>query len=281
MAKSEAVGSRWQARPSRRAQPAGRRRPGRTLLVLFFAAGIAGLGLLTGGEHPEADALQRRDPMDGYYTSAMPRYPEVQELPAGADTRVGTATTRMSHFSTKDDPAKVADFYEQFWGARGMWVREDVTHKGGYVSAVDPSGGYVYQVVMTAESDGITQVYPSSTASPLGALETRDDPVPLQLFEGSEVLMNMTTKAGPHDARTVLTINHGTVDENMAYYRSALAAAGYTEDKNSASLAKKFPRRSSGMLVYQDAQGTELTVSVTPLDKERTRVHLMQIGAKQ
>jgi hypothetical protein len=256
-----------------------RQRPGRTLLVLFFASGIAGLGLLSGGEHPTADAVAGRDPMTGYYSSAMPRYPHAKEAPAGPDTRIGGARTRMSHFVTQDDPGKVAAFYERQWRARGMWIKQDITHKGGYVSAVDPSGGRVYQILLSAEGSGQTKVYPSSTDAPLKALENRDDVVPVQLFEGSEVLMNLQTRAGPHTARTVLSVNYGTLDENLNHYRAVLAARGYSEDLSNSKLGDQADTEGAPhMLVYRNGHGAELTVTLSRLDGDRTRVHMMQIG---
>lgn len=251
---------------------------GRVLLVLFFATAIAALGLLTGGEHPEAGAGRRHDPMRDYYPSAMPSYPEARELPIGSDTRAGGSTTRMSQFKTKDTPGQVADFYKQFWTRRGMWVREDVTHKGGYVSAVDPSGGHVYQILIKVEAGGRTEVFPSVTDAPLKALDSKNGPVPVELYEGSEVLMNLSTEAGLHEARTILSVNQGSVAQNLAHYRAALAAAGYREDATSLRAAKQLKERAPQMLVYEKASGGEITVSITALDARRTRVHLMQIG---
>lgn len=256
-----------------------RRRGGRTLLVLFFASGIAGLGLLSGGEHPEADAVARRDPMRGYYGSEMPRYPNVQEAPAGPDTRIGGAQMRMSHFVTSDDPAKVAAFYERHWRNRGMWIKDDVTHKGGFVTAVEPSGGRAYQILMTADSEGRTRVYPSSTNTPMKALESRDDVVPVELYEGSKVLLNFTTKAGLHTARTVLSVNYGTVEENLSHYRAVLVGAGYGEDLSNAKAREDVRVEGAPqMLVYHNKDGAELTVTISALDGERTRVHMIQIG---
>ena len=121
------------SRPRQRDAERRRQRPGRTLLVLFFATGIAGLGLLSGGEQREADAVRQRDPMAGYFDGAMPRYPDVKEAPAGPDTRIGGASTRMSHFVTGDDPAKIRDAIEntrEFVGLSGIYNMSPDDHNG-------------------------------------------------------------------------------------------------------------------------------------------------------
>lgn len=116
-------------------------RPLRVLLVLFFCAGIATLGLLGGGEQRSADALLGRDPLAGYYPPEMPRYPRVQEVPAGGRGEVAGSRLRMSTFTTTDEPDRVADFYVRFWRARGLWCAAMSRTAGGRSPPSTERGG--------------------------------------------------------------------------------------------------------------------------------------------
>jgi len=257
----------------------------RTLLVAYFCAGIATLGLLSGGEHPQARARREADPMRGYYPAGMPRYPDVRELPSGADTSMGRARGRMSYFSTRDDVDRVADFYGRFWRERGFWVRDDVTHRGGVVSAVDGEHHRVYQVLI-ARQGGYCQVFPSILDDPLQATQPAAQPPPIALFPRSEVVLNLATSADDKRARSLLSVNEGTVQENVAHYRSVLQAAGYEEELSNERAARsgKLPNKaqqSLQMLVFRkESTGDEATVSIARAEAGQTRVHLMMVEPK-
>lgn len=257
----------------------GSRRLGRTALVLFFCAGIAGFGLLTGGEHPQATAVHKRDPMKGYYPAAMPRYPDVDEQPMGSTEMGGSGETLMSHFVTRDEPDRVADFYLRAWRRHGLWARDDITHRGGVVSAVDAPNGRIYQVLIDARSKDATHVFPSSNAMPSQIGRSDGADLAVSLYPGSEVLMDLKSTAGPHQARTVMSTSEATVAENVAHYRSALAASGYREDLSNQHVAQRVGGDASQrVLVYRSKQGAEITVNISKLDKARTRVHIMTVG---
>lgn len=247
---------------------------GRAALILFFCTGIAFLGLLTDGEYPTATARQGGDPMAGYFGQDMPRYPGTQELPAGPNSLVGGTRVRMSTFSTDDDPVRVARFYQHFWQARQLFVTSDVTHMGGVVSAVDTSGGRVYQALIVVQG-GRTVVFPSLTEAPLRADAPTAGPAVVPLFPGSSAVIHLGADEGTSAARIVLSMNDGTLAENLAHYERELRAAGYEREVH------KQPDELGPLhrvLVFRK-EGSEVTVNLTSLGEKRTRVHLMEVGS--
>jgi hypothetical protein len=196
---------RSSAEPPMVADRPRRGRPGRVLTVLFICAGIAYLGLLSGGEHKQAVA--KRDPLAGFYPPDMPRYPQVREVPAG-ETSVGRSPLKMSYFSTDHEPSRIGDYYAAFWRKRGFWVRSDVSHVGGMVAAVDNKRGYIYQVMLRKQGKH-TLVFPSVNTAPMDFLRKGEAP-PVRLFKDSKVLTNTVSKAGANRAQVVLSTNPGT-----------------------------------------------------------------------
>ncbi|PID37942.1 MAG: hypothetical protein CSA65_09185 [Proteobacteria bacterium] len=245
------------------------------LTVLFLCAGIAYLGLLTGGEHRQAVA--KRDPLVGFYPPDMPRYPQVHEVPAG-QTTVGRAPLKMSYFSTDHEPARIGDYYAAFWRKRGFWVRSDVSHRGGAVAAVDSKHGYVYQVNMRRQGKK-TLVFPSVNTSPMAALRRGEDP-PVRLFKDSKVLTNTVSKTGTNRAQVVLTTNPGTLEDNRSHYRAELSRLGYVRSSRTVEQNKLPPSMRERVLVYQHKDGAEITIALSKLDKERTRVHITHVSAR-
>ena len=244
----------------------------RTLLVLFFCAGIAFLGLLAGGEHRAATAQRVSDPMVGYFPPDMPRYPGAREVPAGPASNVGGTKVRMSVFSTTDEPAKVTRFYSQFWQQRRLFVREDVTHVGGVVSAVDSGGGRVYQAMLVRRGER-TMVFPSVTSAPLSASETNTNTSPVPLFPGSRAVINLGSKEGNTRARVTLSVNSGTLRDNVVHYRRELSAAGYRQQIR--QKPKLLGPQHHILLFFKE--GSEVTVNITAMGEDRVRVHIMDV----
>lgn len=253
----------------------GRSKAGRVLLLLFFCAGVAGLGLFTGGEHRIANA--KRDPLAGYYPPDMPRYPEAREIPAGV-TRVGASPLAMSYFESLHDPGRIADYYANFWRGRRFWVNSDVTHRGGVVAAVDPQHGRIYQLLLQVQGKK-TLVFPSVNSAPLATLSS-GAPSPVPLFRDSKVLTNTVTKAGANGAQVVLSTNGGTLEENRAHYRAELSRAQYREERRVPSAQKLPGALAQNVLIYRNAEGAEVTIMLTALDDKRTRVHLTKVAAR-
>jgi len=242
-------------------------------MVLFFCAGIAMGGLLSGGEHRRAGARPEQDPMVGYYPEGMPRYPRVQEVPAGRNSQVGGSRVRMSFFVTEDGPAKVAELYGRFWRERRFYVRDDVTHVGGVVSAIDVKHHRVYQVLISV-ANSRTTVFPSVTTSPGQAMATLDDPSPVPLFPESRAVINLGSKEGGTAARVILSVNDGGLEPNLAHYQRVLREAGYQpESKKTEPLGQEHR-----ILVYRK-QGSEVTVNLNAMGEKRVRVHIMVVGS--
>lgn len=252
----------------------GRRVGGKTVTVLFLCAGIAFLALLTGGEHPSADALRREDPMVGYYPEAMPRYPGARELPAGPSTRVGGTKLRMSHFTTTDEPHRVARFYSNYWKQQRFFVHDDMTHVGGVVSAVDAQSGRIYQILVSVQGP-TTNVFPSVTESPLRALDTGNLPPPVPLYPDSRAVIAMNSDEGENSAQVHLSLNDGGLEDNVTHFRRELRLSGYhRENSKDPQLGDKHR-----VLLYRK-QNSEITVNLAALDEETVRVHLMIVKAR-
>jgi len=245
----------------------------RTLLVLFFCAGIATLGLLTGGQHRLARARLEQDPMVGYYPEGMPRYPRVQEVPAGNNSQVGGSTVRMSFFTTEDEPSRVAEYFGRAWRARHFFVRDDVTHVGGVVSAIDVKYRRVYQILVTV-SNGHTTVFPSVTTSPSQAMASLHEPSPIPLFPESRAVINLGSKEGDTAARVILSINDGGLEPNLAHYRRVLQEAGYRPEST-----RTRPLDENHRILLYRKQGGEITVNLNAMGGKRVRVHIMVVGS--
>ena len=247
---------------------------GRTFVVLFICSGIAFFGLLAGGDHSDAVAVRGANPMAGYYAAGMPRYPGSQEMPAGPASEVGGTRVRMSFFTTKDEPAKVGRFYENYWLERKLFVNKDVTHVGGVVSAVDQSGGRVFQAMIMRRNQR-TMVFPSVTRSPLEADNSAGHQPKVPLFPDSKAVITLASKEGDTQALVTLSVNNGTLKDNMAHYERELRAAGYHKEtlKQPAELGPE-----QRILLFRNESG-EVTVNLTAMGERRTRVHLMEIGS--
>lgn len=274
MARNKHKQTGQRARATRRLASERRTRPGRVLTVLFLCAGIAYLGLLTGGEHRQAVA--KRDPLAGFYPPDMPRYPQVREVPAGRTT-VGRSPLRMSYFSTDHEPGRVGDYYAAFWRKRGFWVRSDVSHVGGMIAAVDSKHGYIYQVMVRRQGKH-TLVFPSVNTAPMDLLRRGEDP-PVRLFKDSKVLTNTVSKAGSNRAQVVLTTNPGTLEDNRVHYRAELSRLGYVESSRKVEQNKLPASMRERVLVYRAKDGAEITIALSELDKEHTRVHITHVAA--
>ena len=254
----------------RRTPPAAR-----VFVVLFFCAGIAFLGLLGGGDYPEAVARRVVDPMTDYYSNDMPRYPGVRELPAGPSSSVGDTSVRMSFFNSEDEPAKIARFYENAWRTRRLYVTSDVTHKGGVVSAVDSAGGKVYQVMLSVRESG-TLVFPSVTTAPLSAMGKGQGTPSVLPFPGSKSVLNLGTTEAGHTAKVSMSVNDGTLEENLTHYGRELASAGFMREVGKQPAQLKPGHR---ILVFHK-EGREVTVNLTSLSEKRTKVHMAEVGSE-
>jgi hypothetical protein len=243
----------------------------RVLLVLFFCAGIAFLGLLAGGEHRLAGARGGGDPMAGFFSLAMPRYPAAEEIPAGP-SRVGGSRVKMAYFVTEDEPAKVAAYYAGAWRQKLFFVRHDVTHRGGFVSAIDAESQLVYQVMLQVEGNK-TLVFPSETALPGRAAQT-DEPPPLPLPLGSHVLLTSGSRETVGDARVNLSVNEEGLEKNLAHFEREARGAGWGLEGKPGSGAMAPGHH---MLVFRKGD-RELTVDLGVIAGKRVRVHLMEVA---
>ncbi len=260
-------------RATGRARARKREPAARVLLVLFLCAGIATLGLLGGGEHKLAGARRGSDPMAGFFGPDMPRYPGGEEAPAGTESSLGAATMKLSTLQTEDEPLKVGRFYANFWRQRRFFVREDVTHMGGVVSAVDVHGGFIYQLLLSVQG-GRTLGFPSQTRSPLAASRTEGAVPPVPLYPESQTTLAFGSGEKDKRARLHLSVNDGGLEANLAHYRRELKNAGYSEETGAKQPEALGPDHR--ILVFKK-EGSEVTVNLALLGGRRVRVHLMLV----
>jgi len=247
------------------------RRRGKIFIVLFVASGAAFLGLLSGGEHSPVSAAG--DPMAHFWPVPMPSYPGATQRPVARDQQVGGSSFRMAYFTTADTPARVADHYAAEWRQAGYYVTEDVTHKGGSVSAYDAVAGVMRQIVMMRR-DGRTIVFPAVITEPMRVLDNSSLPPEIPVYPGATGLL-VTRARDPMVRSVVVTyLDEAPLATNVAFYRGELARAGWVDETK--PLPDKVRTDDAEILVYT-RDGKELTVNLLKLDDTRTRVHVAMV----
>jgi hypothetical protein len=244
------------------------RRRGRIFAVLFIASGTAFLGLLSGGEHLPVRAAE--DPMHHFWPVPMPAYPGAQPRPVAADQQVGSSSLRMAYFSTADSPARVSDFYAGNWRAAGYYVKEDVTPRGGSVSAYDSVAGVMRQIVMMSKN-GRTLVFPAVAAEPMKMLDATAVPPEVPIYPGATGLV--VTKSRDSVARTqiITYLDEGPLLANVTFYKGELQRRGWIDETRPLPKAQQ---SDDAEIMVLTRDGAELTVNLLKLDETRTRVHL-------
>ncbi len=251
----------------------------RITVIVTLAAGIAFLGLLSGGTHQGARAVDEPDPMRGHYPVSMPRYPGVKEYPLGSDLKVGDSPMKMSYFSTEDEPLQVARFYASRWKAAGHHVTEDITLQGGVVAAYDPASGALRQVLIRRKGRKST-VFPSVIAKPLQpkrvTAEKQDD---VPVYPGSEGTLTFGGRDPGHRSRVTMFTNYGGVLNNVQFYRGKLAERGWREVPSKGG--SPLPPEVSETLTFHKGS-RELTINITRVDDEKhVRVHITEAQGQE
>jgi hypothetical protein len=244
------------------------RRRGRIFAVLFIASGTAFLGLLTGGEHLPVRAAE--DPMMRFWPVPMPTYPGTTMRPVAADQRVGSSALKMAYFTTTDSPAKIGDFYAGEWRNAGYHVTEDVTFKGGTVSAFDAVAGMMRQIVML-HKDGRTMVFPAVAVEPARLLDRSAVPPDVPVYPGASGLLVTAARDPMARSQVVTYLDDGPLEANLSFYQGELQRRGWTNETK--ALPQKFQSDDAHILVYT-RDGAEMTVNLLKLDETRTRVHV-------
>ncbi|MCB9555145.1 MAG: hypothetical protein H6707_03505 [Deltaproteobacteria bacterium] len=250
----------------------------KTVTVIFVCAGIAFLGLLGGGEQRLATA--RQDQMRGYFPAGMPIYPSGSMLPAGV-ADVNGRSSRMAYLFSEDDADRIGHFYAERWKGQGLWVRSDITHQGGVVSAVDDANQRVFQVLILRR-DKRSLIIPSVTklASAESAADRAKRAPPLPLFPKSRQLYNVDTANRMAGAKVSLSVAPTGFAEALDHYRRVLTGNGYRIESDSAPPKPMSQELSRRQLIGRRHDGSEATIEVAQLSKTRTRVHIVVVEAK-
>lgn len=256
-------------------------------MLFVVAAPLAAaflVGLIVGPLGDAKGTGRKRDPIEGHFPIEMPRYPDAVEEPLGRDVRFGQAPVWMSVFSTHDEPARVADFYRAAWERLGLHVEDGVTRAGGVVSAYDPAAKRMRQVMLQRRG-ATTWVFPSVTDTPSALLQP-DDAGDLPVFPNATARFGFVSRDGGARWRVATYEDAGTLDENLAFLRSTLGAAKWTETNNArddrgASRGSASPLVAAGpdhRLLLMSRAGAEMTIDVERLEPRRTRVRITEMG---
>lgn len=243
----------------------------RAITCLVLAAGIATLGMLSGGETPIAEA----DPEDGqtppgYFAESLPRYPGVAEYPMGTRMRVGEEDMKMAYFVTRDPPIRVAEFYARFWEGRGLRVSQEVSPSGGTVGCVDPAAGAMSVSIVRRGS--MTYAFPSLLARPVRVLDAGDltDGGEIAAFPGSDGAVRFTADDDGRGSEVLSYGNWAGVRDNVDYYRREMSRRGWHEGDSTA------PEEARGGETLRFTRRAEkVDVAIAPVDREQGRVRVL------
>lgn len=240
-------------------------------VIITMAAGIAFLGLMSGGTHKRAKARRDLDLMRGHYPVSMPHYPGAKEYPLGGRLSVGPSAVKMSYFYTSDDPLKIANFYTALWKSAGYHVTEDISLKGGVVAAYDPAKGTLRQITMKRKGHK-TAVFPSVMAEPLRPTsDTAGGSADVPLYPGAEGVLRFGARDPGHRSQVTLYTNYGGLENNVEFFRTRLPEAGWKEVQSKAP--SLLPAQYHQTLTFHKGP-RELTVNLTQVDTSgRVRVH--------
>lgn len=251
----------------------------RITIIATMAAGIAFLGLLSGGEERGARAHMDENPMEGHFPVAMPSYPGAQEYPLGGRLKVGSEDMVMSYFLSADGPIQVGRFYTGQWNGAGYHVTEDISLDGGVVAAYDPATGVLRQVIMRREGNR-TMAFPSVATRPLRPTEeatagTGDVPI----VPGSEGVLSFGARDPGHRSRVLMFTNYSGLANNVDFYRNQLPTLGWSERPSKA--LSPLGGEVHQTLTFQKGS-RELTINLTVLDSEqRVRVHAVEAAGSE
>jgi len=251
----------------------------RITVLTTLAAGIALLGLLSGGEHPVVRAHEDVDLMRGYYPVPMPHYPGATEFPLGRQLRAAGTPMKMSYFFTRDDPLKIGRFYTGHWRQAGYHVTEDITWRGGVVAAYDPATGILRQVLIRRRGNR-SSVFPSVLERPMRpSTSSGDRSKDVPLYPGSEGVISFDSKDTGFHGRVTMSTNYGGMANNVEFYRTKLPAQGWHEMES--NTPSPLPPEDGQTLRFHKGS-RELTVAITLLDSEqRVRVYLAEAAGQE
>lgn len=251
----------------------------RITVLITLAAGIALLGLLSGGEQPGARAHEDVDLMRGHYPAPMPHYPGATERPLGSQLQAAGAPMKMSYFFTRDDPLRIGRFYTGRWRHAGYHVTEDITWRGGVVAAYDPATGILRQVLIRRRGNRST-VFPSMVVRPMRpATASQGRPKDVPIYPGSEGVISFDSRDAGFRGRVTLSTNYGGMTNNVEFFRAKLEEQGWKEVAS--KTPSPLPPETSQTLRFHKAS-RELTVAVTLLDAEqRVRVYLAEATGRE
>jgi len=251
------------ARRGREARYVDARRPVKVVLIICAASAIATLGLLEGGgELSEAVADH---PLDEHFDPLMPRYPRVAEFPLGEQLGAGDSAMRMSYFSTKDPPLRVARYYRTLWEQQGLSVHHNVSPAGGIVGTFDPRIKAARSVTILSKGQ-LTWVFPATVERPLGTAEQGDlgEEEGLPVFPGSRRGLTLRTSDAGRGSLVTTYSNAGGLTKNVRFFRNEMSGRGWREERT-----PDFEELGEHQALTFERGGQRCIVNLTPIGDER------------
>lgn len=241
-------------------------RPIKVAVVVLMASAIATLGLLQqGGRLPRAEADH---PLDGHFDPMMPRYPRVAEFPLGEALDAGDGVMRMSYFTTKDPPLRVARYYRAVWEREGLKVHHSVSAAGGVVGTFDPRVKKARSVTILT-SRGSTWVFPATVDRPLDAAKAgdmgADDGLPV--YPESSRGLTLRTSDDGRGSLVASYSNDGGVSKNLSFYRREMTERGWNEQQT-----PSFDELEGHRTLAFVRPGERCTINLTPVGDDERRV---------
>ena len=226
----------------------------RVVLSALSALSVLAGGAWVGGAFSTAEAKAARPPR-AVDQDAYPR--RDGEIPVGDNLVVNGQPMQLSLFVTNDRPAVVAEYYRKAFAERNLIPVAYSDERLGHVSVFDPEDGYQRFITAVPQPDGQTLVIlgvtnPRRPPRLTRAASRMPFPIPEQQrgFLGYESV-DATTRS-QNGQFAVSMSAHAVLD----WYRAALAAQGYVENKS----------QSSGSIAVFDRGGSSVTVSAQALD---------------
>ncbi len=252
-----------------RKRRAGARGPSLTprRAAVGFVAVLAG-GLAYGYLTADVEAVHI-DPAASYFPVDMPNYPGAVEFPMSSEMVMNGSQLYQSYFYTGDSAEKVLGWYRSVWESQGYTVYGETVPDGeeGHIHVVDAA--LDYRKGVTARRDGKQTLVLPSAIKGVGAFLPPESDSSFPALEGSFAVSRMETYEQGRRARTYMYANTRSFDDNVAFVREQMSAAGWHEvtasaaqgSEHGAHLQYARPGQSMNVNIVEHESGTKVGVS--------------------
>jgi hypothetical protein len=182
------------------------------------------------------------------------------EIPVGDALEVNGQPLQLSLFYTSDDPGRVVRFYAEAFQARHMVPVASTEDRIAHVSAFDPDDGLQRFINAVAQPDGQTLVMvgvtnPRKPPRLLNGAGSASFPVP----DENRAFLGYRSEDAGSRAESAQFVTAQSPAQVAEFYRKALGAGGWTENKGESS---------ESMLIFAK-DGETLSVALQALDEKK------------